>query len=145
MWFSVARLRQIFAASIAYVTLLPVVHARDEVLCECSFIILSRSSCRGKLGRMQQLGWGGRRMRGEGTFLSGTTSTHHLGGGKLALARTNKHSSGLAGTCTSECGVIVQLRQLELCDIGWVARERDGTSRLVDLIRVVSTIVDVLV
>lgn len=59
MWFSVARLRQIFAASIAYVTLLPVVHARDEVLCECSFIILSRSSCRGELGRMQQLGLGG--------------------------------------------------------------------------------------
>lgn len=145
MWFSVARLRQILAASIAYVTLLPIVHARDEVLCECLFIIQCRSSCRGKAGSLQQLGWGGRRMRGEGNFLSGTTSTHHLGGRELALARTNKDYSGLAGTCTSECVVIVQLRQQELCDVGWVARERGGTSRSVYLLRVASTIVDVLV
>lgn len=144
MWFSVARLRQIFAASIAYVTLLPVVHARDEVLCEFPFIILRRSR-RSEVGRLQQSVWGGRRMRGEGTFLSGTTSTHHLGGRELALARRNKDYSGLAGTCTSECVVIVQLRQQELCDIGWVARERGGTSRSVYLLRVASTIVDVLV
>ena len=39
MLFSVARLRQFFAATIALFTLFPLAYARDEVLCESRSIV----------------------------------------------------------------------------------------------------------